>query len=569
MKKLIGLALGLMAFLMSYTQIANRFDVVIHEVFPDPSPSIGLPGSEFIELRNVSATTFNLRNWKISDGSSTATITGNYSLQPDSIVVICASGSVQAFSLYGATVGVTNFPSLNNDADLLTLISPEGKVIHFVSYELSWYDNAVKSEGGWTLEMIDARSPCSGAGNWIASRDAKGGTPGKRNSVEASNPDRTPPALLRTYTPDSITIIAVFDEPVDSGNASVAGNYKFDKGVAITKAIPSGPPFNQMQLKTTALQPQTVYSLAVINISDCAGNSIGLLNMAKAGLPSEADAGDIIINEILFNPKPPGTDYVEFYNRSGKVLDASALSFGNRNATGAISSLKKLSETPFLIFPSDYIVVAADARLVQQQYTVKYPEKILETEPMPSLPDDKGTVVLLNRQGKIIDEVSYDEKWHFPLIINREGVALERIDSERPAQAALNWTSAATDVGYGTPTWRNSQYRAIQALKGKVEVRPPVISPDNDGFDDVCFIEYELSEPNHAAAIIIYDLNGNIVRNLVRNATISSKGFFWWDGLDDKNHRLPTGVYIVVMQLFSLDGKKKNFKNIVTISKGF
>lgn len=569
MKQLIGSALCLMAFIMSYGQVANRFDVVIHEVFPDPSPPVGLPASEFIELRNISSSVFNLRNWKIGDGSSTATITVNYSLQPDSIVVICASASAQAFSAFGATIGVAGFPSLNNDADHLVLISPEGKVIHFVSYELSWYDNAVKSDGGWTLEMIDARNPCSGAGNWIASRDAKGGTPGKRNSVESINPDRAPPGLLRTYTLDSNTIIAVFDESLDSNTAAITSNYKLDKGIAITKATPPGPPFNEVQLKVSALQPSTVYSLSVINVSDCSGNSIGMLNVAKAGLPSQTDAGGIIINEILFNPKPPGMDYVEFYNRTGKIFDASSLSFGNRSITGAITSLKKLNETPFLIFPSDHIVTTADARLLQQQYAVKHPQKILLIDPMPSLPDDKGSIVLLNQQGKIIDEISYDEKWHFPLIVNREGVALERIDSEQPSQSTRNWTSAASDIGFGTPTWRNSQFKTVHALQGKVEVRPPVISPDNDGFDDVCFIDYQLNEPNNVATIIIYDLNGNIVRNLVRNATLSEKGFFWWDGLDDKNHRLPTGVYIIITQLFTLGGKKKHFKNLVTIGRGF
>lgn len=569
MKKLILLALSLMAYAMPYAQIANRFDIVIHEIFPDPSPPIALPNSEFIELRNVSSSAFNLRNWKISDGSTTATIATNYSLQPDSIVVICASNSLQSFSPFGATIGVTNFPSLNNDADLLLLISPEGKIIHFVSYELSWYDNAVKSEGGWTLEMIDARNACSGAGNWIASRDAKGGTPCKRNSVEASNPDRGSPELLRAYTIDSNTIVAVFNEPIDSSRAIIISNYKIDKGIAIIKANPSGPPFNEVQLKIDALQPQTVYSLSVINVADCAGNSIGMLNTASVGLPSQADAGDIIVNEILFNPKPPGTDYVEFYNRSRKIFDASSLSFGNRNISGSITSLKKLSEDPFLVFPGDHIVVTSDAKLVQQQYAVKHPEKILLIDPMPSLPDDKGIIVLLNREGKIIDEISYDEKWHFPLISNREGVALERIDSGQPSQASRNWTSAPSDAGYGTPTWRNSQYKSMQALQGKVEVRPPVISPDNDGFDDICLIEYELNELNHVATIIIYDLNGNIVRNLVRNATLSAKGFFWWDGLDDKNHRLPTGVYIVLTQLFTLSGKKKHFKNIVTIGRGF
>jgi hypothetical protein len=569
MKRLIALALWLIAFFVAKSQVANRFDVVIHEIFPDPSPTVGLPGSEFIELRNVSASAFNLRNWKITDGSSTATVTVNYTLQPDSIVVICASTSAQAFSLFGAVIGVTGFPSLNNDADLLILISPEGKAIHFVSYELSWYQNAVKGDGGWTLEMIDPRNVCAGAGNWIASRDAKGGTPGKRNSVEASNPDRAPPGLMRTYAVDSNTIIAVFDESLDSNRAAIVTNYKLDKGISIVKATPSGPLFNEVQLKVTSLKQESVYLLTVSNVSDCAGNTIGVLNIAKAGLPSEVDAGDIIINEILFNPKPPGTDYVEFYNKSGKLFDASLLSIGNRNITGAITSIKKLSETPFLVFPSEYIVATADVKLVQQQYTVKNLGNMLLVDPMPSLPDDKGSIVLLDRQGKIIDEVSYDEQWHFPLITNREGVSLERIDSGQPSQLSSNWTSAASDIGFGTPTWRNSQYKAVPALQGKVEVSPPVISPDNDGFDDYCFINYQLHEPNNVATIIIYDLNGNTVRNLVRNATLSVKGFFWWDGLDDKNHRLPAGVYIVLTQLFTLDGKRKNFKNVVTIGRGF
>jgi hypothetical protein len=569
MKKLIVLGLSLTALFVSHAQVANRFDVVIHEIFPDPSPSIGLPNSEFIELRNISSSTFNLRNWKISDGSATATITINYFLQPYSIVVICASASAPLFAPFGPTIGVANFPSLNNDADLLLLISPEARTIHFVSYELSWYGNAIKSEGGWTLEMIDARNACSAAGNWTASTDARGGTPGKRNSVEAANPDGAPPSLLRTYTPDNNTIVAVFDESIDSSSAITLANYKIDKGVTVTNAVPLGPPFNEVQLKITPLQPEAVYSLSVMNITDCTGNSIGILNTAKVGLPLPADTGDIIINEILFNPKPPGTDYVEFCNRSQKVLDASSLSFGNRNISGAITSLKKLREDPFLVFPGDNIVVTEDEKTIKQQYAVKHPEKILLVDPMPSLPDDKGSIVLLNRVGKIIDEVSYEEKWHFPLLHNREGVALERIDSELPSQASRNWTSAASDVGYGTPTWRNSQHKTVQAFQGQVEVRPPVISPDNDGIDDICFIEYQLNEPNYVATVIIYDLNGNIVRNLVRSATLSAKGFFWWDGLGDKNQRLPTGVYIIVTQLFLLNGKKKHFKNIVTIGRGF
>jgi hypothetical protein len=137
----------------AFTQFANRFNVVIDELLADPGPPVQLPNAEFIELKNVSATAYNIRNWKLSDGSTTATITSNFLLKPDSFVIICASSAVASFTTFGNTIGVSNFPSLNNDADVISLYSAEGILVHSIGYNSSWYQNAVKSDGGWTLEM--------------------------------------------------------------------------------------------------------------------------------------------------------------------------------------------------------------------------------------------------------------------------------------------------------------------------------------------------------------------------------------------------------------------------------
>src|SRR5215831_10245016 len=145
-----------------WAQTAKRYDIVIDELFPDPTPVVGLPSSEFIELKNVSSNAFSLKNWKLSDGVSTATITSNLVLKPDSFVVICPTAAVSSFAIFGNCIGVTNFPSLNNDGDLITLYSPEGVLIHAVDYNTSWYRDDIKSNGGWTLEMIDTRYPCGG-----------------------------------------------------------------------------------------------------------------------------------------------------------------------------------------------------------------------------------------------------------------------------------------------------------------------------------------------------------------------------------------------------------------------
>ncbi|HEY0677200.1 MAG TPA: lamin tail domain-containing protein [Chitinophagaceae bacterium] len=552
-----------------FSQTAKRFDVVIHELLPDPSPSQGLPSSEFIELRNNSSDIINLRNWKITDGSSVGTVSVNFLLQPDSCVVICPSAALAAFTLISTAVGITGFPSLNNDGDMIWLIAPDGSIIHAVSYETGWFRNAVKSEGGWSLEMIDVHNPCGGKDNWIASRDQSGGTPGKKNSAEAINRDTIPPSLIRTYAADSVTIVLLFDEPLDSISATNTSAYKIDNNIYPVQASLTGPLFNQVNLKLAfVLSRDSVYTLTVTGATDCAGNSIGFSNTAKAGLASESASNEIIINEVLFNPLAPGTDYIELFNRSNKVFDAAALYVANRNTTGMIGDLNRLSEIPFYFFPSDHLLFTADGVIVQSQYFVKNPPQIISGK-LPSLPDDKGTVVLMNNHGLTVDELAYDEKWHFALISKREGVALERIDPSGRTQDKNNWTSASTDAGYGTPTYVNSQYRKAQTTSGKIEVIPKVFSPDNDGLDDFCFINYHLSVPNTVASITIFDIKGVAVRNLCRNITLSEKGMVRWDGLDSRGYKLPAGIYIIFTGLYDLQGNTANFKNTVTLAGRF
>ncbi|MCB0740369.1 MAG: hypothetical protein KDB92_04830, partial [Chitinophagaceae bacterium] len=156
-----------------------------------------------------------------------------------------------------------------------------------------------------------------------------------------------------------------------------------------------------------------------------------------------------------------------------------------------------------------------------------------------SFPDAEGFVLVLNQQGEVVDEVDYNDDWHFKLIDDDEGVSLERIDPDAPSQEASNWHSAASTAGYGTPTYKNSQYKLVNPVSATVAVVPKVFSPDNDGRDDIATIQYEVTEPGYVANITIFDAAGRPIRNLVRNGTLGLKGYWNWDGLDDKGHKLP------------------------------
>ena len=555
--------------LLSVTTTAqNRYDVVIDEIMADPTPQVGLPNNEWLELKNTTAAPINLQNWRIGDATGQSGSMPNFILQPDSFVIVCTGSAVAAMTAFGTTISVTSFPSLDNDGDQLFLRAANGKTIHAVSYTSAWYQNEVKKDGGWTLEMIDTKSPCAGSSNWKASISITGGTPGKKNSIDAVNNDATAPQLKRAYTTDNVTIILVYDEPVDSLSGATLANYSIDGGLTFISAAAIAPLFNQVQLKTsTQLLANTVYTITAINVKDCKNNIIGSANKVRVGLPVDAAAGEWVINEILFNPRSNAFDFVEFYNNSNKIFDASKLYIANRNSSGVINSIKVLSTVPFYIFPGDYIVETEDADNLAMQYLVKNPDNVLVISSPPSFPDDAGDVVALNFQGNVVDEVKYKDDWHFKLIDNAEGVSLERIDPAGPSQDETNWHSASSTAGYGTPTYKNSQYKLVQSINATIELSPKVFSPDNDGRDDIATIQYKVTEPGYVANITIFDAAGRPVRNLVRNGTLGLKGYWNWDGLDDKGNKLPVGTYIIFTEIFNLQGKKEKFKNAVVLAR--
>lgn len=546
----------------------NRYDIIITEIMCDPSPQVGLPNNEWIEIHNISGSAINILDWRISDASGQSGPMPEFILEANSYVIICATSARDAMTTFAPVIAVTSFPSLDNDGEIIMLKDLHGSVIHAVEYSSAWYQNELKKDGGWSLEMINTGTPCLGNRNWKASTDIRGGTPGLVNSVNALIEDRQEPELKNAYLDIDSNIILVFTEPLDSSAAAKATNYTIDGGIVITSAETLPPIFNRVQLKTDkSLSSSTIYNITANNINDCKGNINGSANKTKVGLPQQAVQGDVIINEILFNPRPNANDYVELFNRSEKIMDISSLYLANRNSNNAINGITQLSPTPVYLFPRDYIVVTTDAENLALQYLVSSPDAVFTRPSLPSYPDSEGFVVVLNQQGEVLDEVHYSDDWHFKLITDPEGVSLERLDPDAETQNARNWHSAASTAGYGTPGYRNSHALQVADLPASFEVNPRVFSPDNDGRDDIATIQYKISEPGYLANITIFDATGRLVKQLVRNGLLGVSGYWNWDGLDDKGLKLPVGTYILYTEIFNLAGKKKRFKNTIVLAR--
>lgn len=539
-------------------------DVVINELMADPSPVVGLPDAEFVELHNATTDkTFDLAGWKFSDGTSTATLP-SYALGPGQFVIITSNSNSPLFAFVPNRIGVGSLPSLNNDADDLTLAAPDNTLIDAVSYALSWYQDPAKQNGGWTLEQVNPRAPCGGASNWIASIDALGGTPGVQNSVFDDTPDSAPPALAGVQVVDATTLDLVFSEPMEQGSFAAA-TYAITPLLPVVSAQPVAGVTNRARLTLASpIVVAIVYTITVTGVADCSGNAIGAANTGTFSLPEPVAPGDLVINEVLYDPVGTGSDFVELYNRSQKTLSLLGLQMANET-NGAIANLRVITNEPYLLLPGEYILLATNTNDIAARYPQSRTERFLQMS-LPGYNNGNGTVALLDGTNTVLDLFRYDDALHFELVNASEGYSLERVDPDRATDDPTNWHTASDVAGMATPGYRNSQYSKAPRPQGEMTIDPAIFSPDQDGFQDLLTIAYRFDQPGFVGTLTIYDAAGREVRRLMENQLLGSTGAVSWDGILDSGSKGRLGPYIVVLEAYDLSGNVETFRKTVTLA---
>ena len=545
----------------------ERYGVVIHEIMADPTPVIGLPNTEYIELRNTSQQSINLLRWKIDNGTTTSTISSAYILEPDSIVLLCARAQMLAFSETKNLIGLTSFPSISNDGDQITLKNAEGKIIHAIAFETSWYNSAIKANGGWSLEMIDALQPCA-RNNWNASINVKGGTPGFKNSIANKWNNKDSPHILQCTALDNSKLLLLFDSPLDSLSLANNSHYQLsNQAISVTNSSPVAPLFNATILNLNSkLDSNRIYTINANNIQWCDRKNTTNFSI-KTGLSKYPEKGDVVFNELLFDSEPGGSDFIEIINTSNTIINAKHLKLSNRNTDGTINSSTHTYENNFNLFPFEPIVLTSDSTYIIKKWSNTKKDQLLLMKSMPSMPDDVGNVLLLSYSGSIIDELQYDKYMHHPLLRNKEGVSLEKINYEISSSQKDNWHSAAASVNYATPTYNNSQFKSQDESKSWIQIEQNVIHPDNNGQDDFLQINYQFDEPGTLLTVYLFNQQGEKIITILNNLLCGKNGQFNWNGINNHYNYLPTGIYILVAEAFHLNGKRKRYKKTIAIKR--
>ena len=295
-----------------------------------------------------------------------------------------------------------------------------------------------------------------------------------------------------------------------------------------------------------------IYTLQVAGLTDLAGNQLAETTRS-IGISEPIEPGDLIFNEVMFENPDSSAEYIEIYNRSGKLLDISGLVFTNRKTDGSLNSGNKIPDKTKLL-PKSYLALTSDAEKVRKYHNCPPESKIINTEWSP-LNNESTTLVLCNAaKDTIYDELTYNTNWHHVLVKNPKGVAIERINPDLPTQDKSSWHSAASEVNYGTPGYKNSQFREIEVVVKDpkfVWTDPEAFSPDNDGVDDVCFIRYKTDTNGYVANAFIFNAVGVKICQLASNVLLANEGFLSWDGKTDTGKNANVGVYVLYFEMIN------------------
>jgi len=546
------------SFVFYTTELAERYDIIINEIYAIPTPSHGLPEIEFVELYNRSDKAINLENYTFDEGSSSGNVLPFFVLLPDAYVILQKSG-FDNFGAYGDVIELSNF-ALTNSGELLNLQNQFGNTIDAVEYDSDW--SIPGRSAGYSLERIHPDNICTNEKvDWSSSFADLGGTPGSQNNIlNLDNPNNDGPSLTKVYMDRDIPnqIILSFDQALDPMTVSDLENYGLnpsDQSVASVTLV--SPLFKEVNVLLNAgVEAPTIYTLET-NIASCKNNFPTLNQSGRFAISERIEEGDLILNEILNNPFTNGSRFIELYNKSDKVVDVKDLFIAKRIGIDSIAFDDEV-ETPCLFFPSEYIVLTPKPEDILARYEVEHPNALVKTT-VPSYDDDEDQVVLMTLETVILDELAYTRDFNNALLDDRNGVSLERIDFNTPTQNIGNWASAAETAGFATPTYQNSQFSERTGAVPEnqfISLEETTISPDGDGFQDALIIDYQTTDPGFLANVRIYDARGRLIKKLNQQTLIAA----------DREEKAAIGIYVLVAEFTHPDGRVQTDKETIVVA---
>ena len=594
---------------------ASPGDVLINEVMADPRGLTKLPATEYVELHNTTDHEINLEGWTFVYDKTSIPLpdaelpAGGYAvLYKAGREISVAEGAAEvAVKRFPA--------NMVNAGKPLALKDPSGTVIHSYTYPKAKAGRSIECGEGdkWHLSS-DPRGGTPGEENSEGAPDEPEKPKASPGDVLINEVMADPRGLTKlpateyvelhnttdheinlegwTFVYDKTTI-SLPDTELSAGGYAVL--YKAGREVSVADGaaevavkrfpanmINAGKPLALKDPSGTVIHSYT-YPKAKAGRSiergegdkwhlstDLRGGTPGEENSEGAldkpdepdepdepNKPNEPDATEqvepreVVLNEILFDPQPRGSEYIELYNRSDRTLSTHGLSIALRKSDGHLGTRHSLTSLATTLAPGDYLVLTSDPNGVASLFRTPALDVIRRFK-LPALNNQGATIVLLRTaDSTVVDEVTYSAKWHSSAVKIRRGVALERISPDGSSQEAANWTSASSETGYGTPGYKNSQ----SGTSSQIEEGATISEPEYNASTRDYLIRYQMDKPDYRCQMAVYSSNGQKVAVIANNQLLTPEGEIRWDGAG-----LSPGVYIFHVELYHPDGSSQHIR---------
>ncbi|MCH8325270.1 MAG: lamin tail domain-containing protein, partial [Bacteroidetes bacterium] len=214
--------------------------------------------------------------------------------------------------------------------------------------------------------------------------------------------------------------------------------------------------------------------------------------------------GELIINEIMYNPGEKNTEFIEFYNNSSKEVNV-----GGWKIIDEKGNINKLSKTSLIIPSKNYFILSADSSLINYYNLENKIVSVLNSSSL-GLVNSGELILLKDFLGNTIDSVFYSDKWNNRNFTDTKNKTLERINPNINGNDKNNWSTSVSQIG-GTPGEQNSIFTVKLQSQSNLSISPNPFSPDNDGFEDFTIISYNLTQLIAQVKVKIFDSKGRLV----------------------------------------------------------
>lgn len=524
-------------------------DLIISEIMANPKGSAGLPDAEYLELYNQSDTTIPLSQIRFHYDNRTFILPA-YNLKPNHYIVLCHPDKQNLFVPEIPVVGVIGFPILANTGKRLYLETLQHTLLYMVCYSDKWYGTE-SSSSGYSMEIVDKENLFASASNWRSSEAALGGTPGAVNSVDAQNPDLTPPWITGHGFTLAGNLEIRFSKPLD---LNLSGGKLLDKFYIDSLNYPNR---DILYLSHESAYPE-IKEIDFNQIECLSGNLLLPRNKLTFSVSEKTQQGDILINEILYQPLPGQSGFVELYNRSDRILDLRNHFLSALSEEGRIKTRFPLTDKTTLLMPGEYVVVSLDPLSLFNQYGYHGTPLIISPERL-SLYKSESILAIMNPDSLIIDRVNYGSSHHTTSRDDKEGISLERKELN-DSSAGKYWRSGDSETGYATPGYANSIQEGIETedtpeKDSQCEFWLPYGKVQITGNESASlYLCYKLEQDGYWATFRIYDHKGILVKELAKSCPLDTTGEFRWS-LENLGSRFAEpGFYILWIEYFNRTG---------------